>query len=75
MGPPSYMLLGVALARLDDPDNAAAAYERALQLAPDELLLLLNYGADAMGTWDVGQGWHGGRAQRLPGHERAQGTE
>jgi len=39
------MLLGVALERLQDPDNARAGYERALQLEPGEPLFHLNYGA------------------------------
>ncbi|KIY96256.1 putative Bardet-Biedl syndrome 4 protein like protein [Monoraphidium neglectum] len=39
---PSYMLLAVALERLQDPDNARAACERALQLDPREPLVHLN---------------------------------
>ncbi|KAF8067394.1 BBS4 [Scenedesmus sp. PABB004] len=40
----SYSYLGIALARLDDPDNAAAAHAKAVGLAPGEPLLHLNYG-------------------------------
>jgi tetratricopeptide (TPR) repeat protein len=49
----SFLLLGVALARLGDPSNAAAAYERGLALAPDEPLGHLNYGA-GLRRWDGG---------------------
>lgn len=38
------MLLGVVLEQLQDFENARAAYERALQLDPEEPLFRLNYG-------------------------------
>jgi Bardet-Biedl syndrome 4 protein len=41
----AYMHLAIALARLDDPDNAVAAYRRALQLDPDSALCRLNFAA------------------------------
>ena len=37
------MYLAVALARLDDVDNASAAYEKALEL-DDDMMFRLNYG-------------------------------
>ena len=37
------MYLAVALAKLDDVDNAAAAYERAIEL-DDDMVFRLNYG-------------------------------
>lgn len=40
----SYMYLGVALTRLEDHDNAAAAYRKAVSLEPAEPLFHLNYG-------------------------------
>ncbi|WIA13166.1 hypothetical protein OEZ85_006758 [Tetradesmus obliquus] len=39
----SYMYLGVALTRLEDHDNAAAAYRKAVSLEPAEPLFHLNY--------------------------------
>uniref|UniRef100_A0A383V8L7 Uncharacterized protein n=1 Tax=Tetradesmus obliquus TaxID=3088 RepID=A0A383V8L7_TETOB len=39
----SYMYLGVALTRLEDYDNAAAAYRKAVSLEPAEPLFHLNY--------------------------------
>ena len=39
----TYMYLAVALARLDDVDNASAAYEKALEL-DDDMMFTLNYG-------------------------------
>lgn len=39
------MYLGVALARLEDFDNAAAAYHKAISMDPSEALFRLNYGA------------------------------
>jgi hypothetical protein len=55
LSPPlgSYMLLAVALERLQDPDNARAACERALQLDPREPLVHLNCGAR---TWQYDHG-------------------
>lgn len=43
--PHSYMYMAVALSRLDDMDNACAAYEKAMQIAgmPGEPLFHLNY--------------------------------
>jgi tetratricopeptide (TPR) repeat protein len=46
--PSSYMYLGVALARLDDYDNACAAYEKACQMDPQEPAFRLNYGRGAV---------------------------
>lgn len=43
------MCLGIALARLDDPDNAAAAYNKALSMDATEPLFHLNYGERAQG--------------------------
>lgn len=42
----SYMYLAVTLNRLDDFDNACAAYEKAIQMAgtPGEPVFHLNYG-------------------------------
>lgn len=37
------MYLAVALAKLDDVDNASAAYEKALEL-DDDMMFRLNYG-------------------------------
>lgn len=37
------MYLAVALANLDDLDNASAAYEKALEL-DDDMMFRLNYG-------------------------------
>ena len=39
----TYMYLAVALAKLDDVDNASAAYEKALEL-DDDMMFRLNYG-------------------------------
>ena len=39
----TYMYLAVALAKLDDIDNASAAYERAIEL-DDDMVFRLNYG-------------------------------
>jgi len=39
----SYMLLAVALTRLDDAENAFSAYDRAVQLDPSNYLVHLNY--------------------------------
>lgn len=39
----TYMYLAVALAHLDDVDNASAAYEKALEL-DDDMMFRLNYG-------------------------------
>ena len=39
----TYMYLAVALAWLDDVDNASAAYEKALEL-DDDMMFRLNYG-------------------------------
>ena len=39
----TYMYLAVALARLDDVENASAAYEKALEL-DDDMIFRLNYG-------------------------------
>lgn len=47
------MLLGVALERLEDPDNARAAYERSLALDPQEPLAHLNYGESLAASWVV----------------------
>lgn len=41
------MYLAVALAKLDDIDNACAAYERAIQM-DDDLMFRLNYGESAL---------------------------
>jgi Bardet-Biedl syndrome 4 protein len=38
------MYLGVALAKLDDVDNACAAYQRAISMSPEEPIFYLNYG-------------------------------
>ncbi len=45
----SYMYLAVTLARLDDFENACAAYEKAIQMAgaPGEPVFHLNYGERA----------------------------
>ncbi len=42
----SYMYLAIALSRLGDPDNASAAYKKAMQVAgaPGEAVFHLNYG-------------------------------
>ena len=40
----SYMYLGMTLHQLDDVDNAAAAFDKAVSLDPSEPLLHLNYG-------------------------------
>lgn len=40
----SYMYLGVALARLEDHENAGAAYKKAIAMDPAEPLFRLNYG-------------------------------
>lgn len=45
----SYMYLGVALTRLEDHDNAAAAYRKAISIDPQEPLFHLNYGEQAAG--------------------------
>ena len=42
----TYMYLAVALAKLDDVDNASAAYERAIEL-DDDMVFRLNYGKSA----------------------------
>ena len=39
----TYMYLAVALAKLDDIDNASAAYDRAIEL-DDDMVFRLNYG-------------------------------
>lgn len=39
----TYMYLAVALAKLDDVDNASAAYEKAIEL-DDDMMFRLNYG-------------------------------
>ena len=39
----TYMYLAVTLAKLDDVDNATAAYEKALEL-DDDMMFRLNYG-------------------------------
>ena len=39
----AYMYLAVALSRLDDFENSCAAYERALELSPNDYLTHLNY--------------------------------
>eukprot|EP00879_Flechtneria_rotunda_P022285 GHRR01023513.1.p1 GENE.GHRR01023513.1~~GHRR01023513.1.p1 ORF type:complete len:155 (+),score=28.66 GHRR01023513.1:292-756(+) len=39
----SYMYLGVALARLEDYENAVAAYNKAISMNPTEPLFHLNY--------------------------------
>ena len=39
----TYMYLAVALAKLDDVENASAAYEKAIQL-DDDMMFRLNYG-------------------------------
>jgi len=39
----TYMYLAVALAKLDDVDNASAAYEKAIEL-DDDMVFRLNYG-------------------------------
>jgi tetratricopeptide (TPR) repeat protein len=38
------MYLGVALTRLEDYDNAAAAYRKAISIDPEEPLFHLNHG-------------------------------
>jgi hypothetical protein len=40
----SYMLLGMALAYLDDNDNAKAAFAKAAELRPDDPMIALNFG-------------------------------
>ena len=40
---PSYALLGVALSKLNDPDNALRAYNLSLKLDPTDPMALLNY--------------------------------
>ncbi|KAJ9508090.1 hypothetical protein QJQ45_021437 [Haematococcus lacustris] len=47
--PHSYMYLAVALSKLEDIDNACAAYEKAIQMCgvPGEPVFHLNYGEDA----------------------------
>ena len=50
---PAYMYLGVALAAMDDPENAIAAFEKSLKLGDDHLTrlnfaaTLLNEGREA----------------------------
>lgn len=44
------MYLAVALANLDDLDNASAAYEKALEL-DDDMMFRLNYGMPPSATW------------------------
>jgi len=39
----TYMYLAVALAKLDDVDNASGAYEKAIEL-DDDMMFRLNYG-------------------------------
>lgn len=39
----AYMYLAIALSRLDDFDNACAAYEKALEILPGDYLTHLNY--------------------------------
>ena len=39
----SYMYLGTTLSKLEDFDNACIAYERAIEMSPDEWLFHLNY--------------------------------
>ncbi|CAF4395980.1 unnamed protein product, partial [Adineta steineri] len=41
---PSYALFGVALSKLNDPDNASRAYAYSLKLDPVDPVALLNYG-------------------------------
>ena len=43
----SYMLLGIALGRLDELDNACHAFQRAIDLEPDNALFRLNCGTRA----------------------------
>ena len=42
----TYMYLAVALAKLDDVDNASAAYEKAIEM-DDDMMFRLNYGKTA----------------------------
>ena len=50
------MYLAVALAKLDDVDNASAAYEKAIELN-DDMMFRLNYGKLSVDTlaemWSV----------------------
>ncbi|GBF89419.1 hypothetical protein Rsub_01991 [Raphidocelis subcapitata] len=50
----SYGLMGVALARLDDPDNARAAYARAAALDPGEPSFRLNHAVLLHSLGDAG---------------------
>lgn len=47
--PNSYMYLGMALHKLSDPDNAVAAYDKAISLEPADPLLVHNFGEGAPG--------------------------
>lgn len=50
----SYMYLGVALSRMDDAANAAAAFDKSLKLA-DDYMTHLNYAITLMNDGDVGE--------------------
>lgn len=48
----SYMYLGVALSRLDDFDNACAAYNKAINMDPAEPMFRLNFGEQWPTLWE-----------------------
>jgi len=54
----SYMYLGVALSRLDDFDNACSAYEKALELDPDDHLFHLNFAITLFNNEEVERAHH-----------------
>ena len=50
------MYLGVTLSKLDDFDNACAAYDKALQLDSKDALILLNYAITLLANDELEQG-------------------